>query len=150
MRSPGRTRISAAKRNSRLHYPVDRELIDPLEIERTQVQDPDSEIVQDPPVRLPLAAIGPQVSELVEQEPEQIPLRDVSDQREHADGVWSVADMHNAPLADPAGIRPAEPDDLWAADLELRPGERGLRAGDESANKPEGELESAGRRPLTG
>lgn len=150
MRSPDRTRISAAKRNSRLHDPVDRELIDPLEIERAKVQDPDPEIVQDPPVCLALAAAGPQMAELMEQEPEQVPLRDVSDQRERADGVRPVADVHDAPLADPTGIRPAEPDDLLAADLELRPGERGFCAGDESADQPEGELKPTGCRSLTG
>jgi hypothetical protein len=90
------------------------------------------------------------VSELVQQQSEEVPLREVVDEREGADSVRVVEGVHQAPLADPPLVHLPEEDDLAAADRQLRPGERGLGLGDEVTDEPERELQPAGRRPLTG
>ena len=145
-----RTRISAAPRKSSAHDPLDRERVDPLQIEIPKVEDPDPEVVEDPAVRVSLPAPGPDMPELVQQEPEEVALREMVDEGEGAHGVRVVEGVHQAPLADLPRVHLPEEDDLAAADLQLRPGELRLGLGDEVADEPERELEPAGRGPLTG
>lgn len=123
--SPVRTRISA-RRSSRPENPADRPLVDPLQIQRTQVLDPDPERVQDPPVRLPLAAPRPKMAEFMEQETEDEPLARMIDQGERADRSWVVEGVHQAALPDPPPVHLPEEDDLSASDGQLCPGERRL------------------------
>jgi hypothetical protein len=90
------------------------------------------------------------MTEFVEHQPEEIPLRKVADQRERAHRVLVVEGVHQAAFADAAAVHLPEEDDLPASDDELRPCERGLDLGDKIPDKPESELEAAGGRPLTG
>ena len=147
----GPMRISArARRNRRLHDPIDRKVVDPLQIEIAQVLNPDPEIIQDPPVRLALPASGSAVSELVEQQAEDVSLREVVRQRQGADRVRPVEGVHQAALADLPGIHLPEQDDLAAADVELRPGQLLLRLRDEAADHLERDGQPAPWWALTG
>jgi hypothetical protein len=131
-------------------YPGDREVIDPLQVHTAQVQDPDPEIIQDPAVRLALAATGTDVAELVKQDAEEVAFRQTLRQRQGADRVRVVEGVHQATLTDQSGVHLPEQHDLAATDGELRPGERTLGFRDEVPDQLEGKLQTPARRTLTG
>jgi hypothetical protein len=143
-------RISAARRSDRRHDPLDHRVVHPLEIQRSDVLDPDPEIVEDPAVGLALPAPGSKVTELVQQQADQILPRQALDEREGAHRVRVVEGVHQAPLSDPPQIDLSEEDDLPASDGKLGPRQGRLGLGDEQTHQIEGEFETPCGRALTG
>jgi hypothetical protein len=149
MRSPALTRISEGRRSSRPGDPPDYPVVNPLEIERPHVLDPDPEVVEDPLVRFPLPTTRADVPELMKQQTDQVSFRERPGERQGADRIPIVERVHERPLALDAGVVGAEADDFWAVHPKLRPGERRLRGRDEPLHQAKREREP-GRDPVTG
>jgi hypothetical protein len=142
--SSGRTRISE-KRSSLPQDPADHPVVHPLQIELTDILDPDPEVVEDPPVRVPLPASGPQVPELVQEEADHEAVRKLAGHGEGADRVLLVERVHEGAEAGLPLVVLPEAHDLRAVQDQPRPGKGLLPAGHESLDDPKRQLEF--RRP---